>query len=409
MLCHLLHDQILDVEGYTWFGSNRKNIHIRAKKGSGGVGFLIKNDVMKQFSIMVEDDTIEGILWLKLSSQLNDAKLHICICYLPPIESSRNIDANDFFDNLICQMHQYCKNEMFYICGDFNARCANFNDFIEGVDTIQDRHIVDFCSNKYGELLCEFLIDTSCCILNGRNMCSNDYTCIKSQGCSVVDYCLVPHEDLSKFTEFKVHKVSDLINEINIISSLEPETSKPDHSFLTWKTEFNTLYTSNNTINSPKQAEFTLFSRDIPVNFLIDRQEEISHLINKIETEMHNQSGADQCYNDFTNLIRQEMYQKVQYKNIKLKEGVNNKKRRVKKPWWSEELTILWNELCLKEKAMLKAEANSKRIKREDFLRQRKLFNKEVQRAKRRYWKAKQIEIENLETSDQKAFWKQLI
>ena len=163
-----------------------------------------------------------------------------------------------------------------------------------------------------------------------------------------------------------------------------------------------------NTTNSPKQAEFTLFSRDIPVNFLIDRQEEISHLINKIETEMHNESGADQCYNDFTNLIRQEMYRKVQYKNIKLKEGVNNKKRRVKKPWWSEELTVLWNELCLKERAMLKAEANSKRIKREEFLRQRKLFNKEVQRAKRKYWKAKQIEIENLETSDQKAFWKQI-
>ena len=96
---------------------------------------------------------------------------------------------------------------------------------------------------------------------------------------------------------------------------------------------------------------------------------------------MHNESEADHCYNDFTNLIRQEMYRKVQYKNIKLKEGVNNKKRRVKKPWWSEELPVLWNELCLKEKATLKAKAHSKRIEREDFLRQRKLFNKEVQKA----------------------------
>ena len=138
--------------------------------------------------------------------------------------------------------------------------------------------------------------------------------------------------------------------------------------------------------------------------FLIARQEEISHLINKIETEMHNQSGADQCYNDFTYLIRQEMYRKVQYKIIKLKEGVVNKKRRVKTPWWSEELTVLWNELCLKEKAVLKAEANSKRIKREDFLRQRKLFNKEVQRAKRKHWKAKQIE--NLEAPTLRKFIK---
>ena len=28
---HLLHDQLLDVEGYTWFGSKRKNIDIRAR------------------------------------------------------------------------------------------------------------------------------------------------------------------------------------------------------------------------------------------------------------------------------------------------------------------------------------------------------------------------------------------
>ena len=62
------------------------------------------------------------------------------------------------------------------------------------------------------------------------------------------------------------------------------------------------------------------------------------------------------------------MYRKFQYKNIKLKEGVYNKKSRVKKPWWSEELTVLWNELCLKEKAMLKAEAHLKRIKMENFL-----------------------------------------
>ena len=36
---HLLRDQLLEIDGYTWFGSNRKNIHIRAKKGSGGVCF----------------------------------------------------------------------------------------------------------------------------------------------------------------------------------------------------------------------------------------------------------------------------------------------------------------------------------------------------------------------------------
>ena len=99
------------------------------------------------------------------------------------------------------------------------------------------------------------------------------------------------------------------------------------------------------------------------------------------------------------------MYCKVSYKNTKKnQEGLNNKKRRMKQPWWSEELTDIWNELCPKEKSMLKSESRFKRTRREEFLRHRKLFNREVQKAKRRFWKKKQTEIEQLETSDQKSF-----
>ena len=36
------------------------------------------------------------------------------------------------------------------------------------------------------------------------------------------------------------------------------------------------------------------------------------------------------------------------------------------------------------------------------------MFNREVQKAKRRFWKKKQVEIEQLETSDQKSFWKEI-
>ena len=94
---------------------------------------------------------------------------------------------------------------------------------------------ISFIPNKYSELLSEFLINMNCCILKGRNMLSNDFTCIKGQAASVVDYCLIPHEDLNKFSEFSVHKTTDLINDINIIDTLEPKNSKPDHSILTWK------------------------------------------------------------------------------------------------------------------------------------------------------------------------------
>lgn len=59
---HLRRDQVLGMDGFTWFGSNRKGLHKKAKKGSGGVGFLVKNDIFKAHDITVQDDSTEGIL-----------------------------------------------------------------------------------------------------------------------------------------------------------------------------------------------------------------------------------------------------------------------------------------------------------------------------------------------------------
>lgn len=86
----------------------------------------------------------------------------------------------------MCQIHSYCKDTMFYICGDFNVRCSNFEDFIAGVDSISDRDVIDFSSNKYGEVLSQFLIDTNWCILKAEIRQKNSYTCIRPRGSSVV-------------------------------------------------------------------------------------------------------------------------------------------------------------------------------------------------------------------------------
>ena len=230
----MLNDQILSLDGFTWFGNNRKGLHRKAKKGSGGIRFLIKNDIFRAYDVTVQDDSTKGILWFKFRSQKSSDSFFTCVCYLPPTDSSRNIDANEFFDQHICQIHQYCKTSMFSMCGDFNARCADSQDFIAGVDNIPERQVIDFTANKHGELLCEFLINSNCCMLNGRNpeSSANEFTCIRSQGSSVVDYCLVPHEDLNKYTDFKVWKVSDLINKSRILNTLDVNTSRPDHSTL---------------------------------------------------------------------------------------------------------------------------------------------------------------------------------
>ena len=39
------------VEGYRWFGCNRRTLHRKAVRGSGGVGVLIREEVLKLYAV----------------------------------------------------------------------------------------------------------------------------------------------------------------------------------------------------------------------------------------------------------------------------------------------------------------------------------------------------------------------
>ena len=69
--------------------------------------------------------------------------------------------------------------------------------------------------NTYGQLLIDFLIDCNLCVLNRRTG-ENNFTNINVSGSSVVDYMIVPHEQLERYKEFKVHTMSSLITHLNM-------------------------------------------------------------------------------------------------------------------------------------------------------------------------------------------------
>ncbi len=75
-------------------------------------------------------------------------------------------------------------------------------------------------------------------MLNGRNFVKNDFMSVSVKGCSVVDYCLVSHENLSDCCDFSVERAVDLISRAGDISALAP-AGFPDHSVLTWNLNFN--------------------------------------------------------------------------------------------------------------------------------------------------------------------------
>ena len=87
----------------------------------------------------------------------------------------------------------------------------------------------------------------------------------------------------------------------------------------------------------------------------------------------------------------------------------NNKRRRFKKPWWSNDLTLKWNETCLAENQYLRCtNSNNKAALRTLYLNKRKNFDKLVQQTKRRYWHQCQEDLLNMNNSDSKQFWRKI-
>ncbi|CAC5363406.1 unnamed protein product [Mytilus coruscus] len=173
------------------------------KRGSGGVVVLIKDEVLDNLSVSILDSSVEDILWIKLSHKYGDSNnICFCVCYLPPEVSSRLNDGEKFFNDLLQQVYCYQNEGFVYIGGDVNSRCGSEQDYIQGVDDINDREIIDLISNKYGDLLVDFLTSCNLCMLNGRA------DGVSKRGRSVVDYVFTPHEQLDMCTSCDVYLMS---------------------------------------------------------------------------------------------------------------------------------------------------------------------------------------------------------
>ncbi len=131
----------------------------------------------------------------------------MCVCYLPPNCTSRNIlDVNGFCDTLLFQMYLYQNDGLFYVCGDLNSNIVDSVDFIKVVDDVPEKVTLDWNKNMYSDRMIDFLLSTNCCVLNGRTgICTkDDYISVSIKGLAVVDYCLAPYDTLSHFFIFLI-------------------------------------------------------------------------------------------------------------------------------------------------------------------------------------------------------------
>lgn len=157
-------------------GLNRSNVHVKAPKGSGGVGLFIKKHLCKNYKVDIIDNSFDGILGVKFTNKFSDYVFVVFSCYLPPESSPWGRDASSFFSHLLTQIYIQYDTDSIFICGDFNARISNIPDFDKDLDTIPPRLTIDNVHNQHGSSFLEFLNDCKFCVLNGRfGNKSNDY------------------------------------------------------------------------------------------------------------------------------------------------------------------------------------------------------------------------------------------
>ena len=110
----------------------------------------------------------------------------LLVCLLFATEgSTRQCDPELFSTDLLYQIYQYPNEGIVCISGDFNSRIGNNSDYIEGVDSIPVREVIDATENHYGNLLVDFLVDSNLCMLTGRVGNNDNFTCVSKKALEV--------------------------------------------------------------------------------------------------------------------------------------------------------------------------------------------------------------------------------
>ena len=147
---HLTQGREIKLEGYHWYGHNRSLLNARAKRGSGGVGILVKDDIFNIFKVVITDKCYEGILCISLTHKHSDFDITVIVTYLPPENSVWGRDSSSFFSHLLSLVYSSVDSDIIVICGDFNARISNLDNYKPDIDDITRRISIDNVINEHG-------------------------------------------------------------------------------------------------------------------------------------------------------------------------------------------------------------------------------------------------------------------
>ena len=99
---HLKDNDLISIPDFTWFGFNRRGIHKKARKASGGVGIFVRDSLFRHFNVNIVDQSMQGIIGIELVNKATDYIVRLYSCYLPPGSPWANITV--FYEHLLGEL-----------------------------------------------------------------------------------------------------------------------------------------------------------------------------------------------------------------------------------------------------------------------------------------------------------------
>ncbi len=224
----IIHQQCKATNGS---GTEENTATKKSYRGSGGVGFFVRDDIMHKYKVEIVDKETDGIMLMSLTDPISDLSILFLGTYVPPENLVYGHHVEVIFDNLTNLLYLHNSYDMTFVMGDFNSRIGELEDYVEEVDMIDTHCCIDEETNNHGYAFIDFLLEGKLAILNGQ-ICplEDNFTCISIKGKSIVDYVTTAHENLANVTKFSVMLASKLVEQLNLQGLCEHRAS--DHSLL---------------------------------------------------------------------------------------------------------------------------------------------------------------------------------
>ena len=230
-------DSKISVANFKHFHSYQTKELKSSKRSSGGILCYFRQKFNAAIDLIKSKH--DDLLWIKLKKEYFtiDRDIYLGIVYIIPDNSTSLQHRTDSFETLKSEIDDFSKKGDIIIGGDFHCRVGLLPDYVEednnfygngDPEQIIDNQFANIYSqdktiNSLGRNLIDLCLTRQLKIINGRTLgdLTGNFTCIKRNGNSVVDYIICSESLLHKVIAFKIKHITNFSDHCQLSLTLD--------------------------------------------------------------------------------------------------------------------------------------------------------------------------------------------